>query len=86
MKSNLKKGQKVKCLLKDYGWVDGIYEGDGISTFCGWEHLMINPTNLDCCGISVEADSTSNLNGKVLKDGSVYLSTKNYKIEDARIV
>lgn len=65
MKLSLKRGQKVKCLLKDYGWVNGIYEGNGIS---------------------VEADSTSDLNGKLLRDGSIYLSTKNYKIEDARIV
>ncbi|HBJ1650930.1 TPA: hypothetical protein LA460_000149 [Clostridium botulinum] len=86
MKSSLKTGQKVKCTLKDYGWISGIYEGDGISRFCGWEHIMINPINLDYCGVSIVADSTSNLNGKVLKDGSVYLSTKNYKIEDARTV
>ncbi|NFH00755.1 hypothetical protein FC831_10590 [Clostridium botulinum] len=86
MKSNLKRGQKVKCMLKDYGWVSGIYKGDGISRFCGWEHIMINPTNLDYCSLSIVADSTSNLNGKVLRNGSIYLSTKNYKIEDARIV
>ncbi|WP_252241510.1 hypothetical protein [Clostridium sp. ZBS18] len=86
MKSSLKTGQKVKCMLKNYGWVSGIYEGDGISSFCGWEHIMINPTNLDYCGVSIVADSISNLNGRILKDGSIYLSTKNYKIEDARII